>query len=80
MPMGYHYHQKEWPNRVEFILGKYNVKYVPLVDPRNIYLNLIFVIYGVFRYFFVVTDHFFCSKVVAEKGKLFCMCHNNNFK
>ncbi|KAL7834398.1 hypothetical protein SRHO_G00286450 [Serrasalmus rhombeus] len=31
-----HYHRRDWPQRTEFTVGKNNVKWEPLVDPRKV--------------------------------------------
>lgn len=52
----------EWPKRNDFTLGKYNVKYITLIDPQKFYLPPLHIKLGLFTKF---------VKAVNEDGKGF---------
>ena len=47
----HHYDQKVWPKRSDFTPGRYNVKYIPLVNPQKIYLPPLHIKLGLFKNF-----------------------------
>lgn len=48
---GNHYSTKVWPERTEFVCGKSNVKYLPLMDPKNVILPPLHIKLGLMKNF-----------------------------
>ena len=46
-----HYHQKIWPRRIEFTVGKDNIKWSPLVDPKKVLLPPLHIKPGLIKQF-----------------------------
>lgn len=51
-----HYEVKNWPQRVEFIPGTNNIKYVPLVDPKLVLLPPLHIKLGLMKQFVKALD------------------------
>lgn len=51
-----HYVQELWPDRIEYQLGKDNIKYVPLIDKNNIILPPLHIKLGLVKNFVKVLD------------------------
>lgn len=52
----HHYRRKEWPERIEFILGENNVKYVPLVKKEKVILPPLHIKLGLIKNFVKALD------------------------
>ena len=51
-----HYHQKIWPRRIEFTVGKNNVKWSPLVDSKKVLLPPLYIKLGLINQFVNALD------------------------
>ena len=38
-----HFTEREWPPKVEHVVGRYNVQHMPLVDPTSVYLPPLYI-------------------------------------
>lgn len=46
-----HYHQEYWPERTEFLMGKHNVKWEQLIDPKNVLMPPLHIKLGLMKQF-----------------------------
>ncbi|KAL6487813.1 hypothetical protein MHYP_G00044390 [Metynnis hypsauchen] len=51
-----HYHRRDWPQRTEFTVGKNNVKWEPLVDPRKVLMPPLHIKLGLIKQFVRALD------------------------
>lgn len=51
-----HYHQRDWPQRTEFSLGKCNVKWEPLVEPHKVLMPPLHIKLGLMKQFVIALD------------------------
>ncbi|KAL6465610.1 hypothetical protein MHYP_G00257430 [Metynnis hypsauchen] len=51
-----HYHRRDWPQRTEFTVGKNNVKWEPLVDPRKVLMSPLHIKLGLIKQFVRALD------------------------
>ena len=51
-----HFTVKEWPPRVEHVVGRYNVQHMPLVDPKRAYLPPLHIKLGLMKNFVKAMD------------------------
>ncbi|MGH0118403.1 UNVERIFIED_CONTAM: hypothetical protein FKN15_023339 [Acipenser sinensis] len=51
-----HYHRRDWPQRTEFFVGRNNVKWEPLVDPRNVLMPPLHIKLGLMKQFVRALD------------------------
>lgn len=51
-----HYLIKDWPERTEFVCGKSNVKYPPLIDPKDVILPPLHIKLGLMKNFVKAMD------------------------
>lgn len=51
-----HYLIKDWPKRTEFLCGKSNVKYLPLIDPKDVILPPLHIKLGLMKNFVKAMD------------------------
>lgn len=51
-----HYQQRRWPDRVEFQIGKHNVKWEPIVDPNSILMPPLHIKLGLMKQFVKALD------------------------
>ncbi|KAL6478203.1 hypothetical protein MHYP_G00140380 [Metynnis hypsauchen] len=51
-----HYHRRDWSQRTEFTLGKNNVKWEPLVDPRKVLMPPLHIKLGLIKQFVRALD------------------------
>lgn len=54
---GKHFKQKDWPSRGENVIGQYNVKYAPLVDPNKVHLPPLHIKLGLMKNYVKAMDH-----------------------
>jgi hypothetical protein len=51
-----HYHRRNWPQRTEFTVGKDNVKWEPLLDPRKVLMPPLHIKLGLIKQFVTALD------------------------
>lgn len=51
-----HYHRRDWPQRTEFLVGKNNVKWEPLIDPRKVLMPPLHLKLGLMKQFVTALD------------------------
>ncbi|XP_058881104.1 peroxisomal biogenesis factor 7 isoform X1 [Acipenser ruthenus] len=51
-----HYHRRDWPQRTEFSVGRNNVKWEPLVDPRKVLMPPLHIKLGLMKQFVRALD------------------------
>ncbi|XP_061424379.1 uncharacterized protein LOC133352633 isoform X2 [Lethenteron reissneri] len=51
-----HYHMRDWPQRTEFSVGRNNVKWEPLVDPRKVLMPPLHIKLGLMKRFVSAVD------------------------
>lgn len=63
-----HYHERYWPKRTEFTMGKHNIKWEPLVDPRKVLMPPLHIKLGLMQQFMAAFKYLHVPKAFRSKS------------